>query len=441
MIRRLLVLASAIALAAGAAVIPQPEEPPEPLAGLILDAGLGSPVDRSIWYCPWAQSNAARDTFLAVASMDTATASFTFPVVIAGEEDDTAEVEVLGPGAAGLVLSDVAQRGDSPSLIEFSAGPAAASTTVTGQVLAADACVASGPDTWFLPGGSTMGSEELTLRLLNPFPETAKVTVTAVSELGVEALGELRSVSIGPRSWQDYRFDELLRQRQNLVVAVTAEEGLVVPAMALGVDDDEAWWPGVDVSQIWEFPIARIEDTDAEVVVVNPGVTSVSATIDLFTPDGVRLDPIELTVDPDTPARVALTEGDHPVLGARVTATGPVASAVVARGEGGIAVTPGAPASARDWLVPGVRTVGFETGSLWLLNADESAVSVTVSMLSSGVPVGETFVLDAGTIRRIPTEEAAGYLVEASAPLSVAWGLEGPSGITFATGSAVPEDG
>lgn len=438
--KRLVVLLAVAALAVGAAFIPRPEDPPEPLAGLILDTELGSPADRSIWYCPWAQANASRDSFLAVAALETATADFTFPVVISGEDDDRAGVEILGPGAAGLVLSDVAQRGDSPSLIEFSAGPAAASSTVTGAVLAADVCVATGPETWYLPGGSTMGAERLTLRLFNPFPESAKVTVTAVSELGAEALGELRSVSVGPQSWEDFAFDELLRQRQNLVVAVTAEEGLIVPAMAWALEDDEAWWPGVDVSQAWEFPVARTEGMESELVVVNPGVAAVTATVEFFTPEGDRPESLTLTVDPDAPIRVPLPSPETPALGARVDATGPVAAAVVARGETGVAISPGAPEAARRWLVPGARTVGLEQGSLWLLNTDESAVSVTVSALTGGVPVGETFVVDPGTVLRVPAENADGYLVESSVPLSVAWSLEGRSGVAYAGGSAVLED-
>jgi hypothetical protein len=173
---------------------------------------------------------------------------------------------------------------------------------------------------------------------------------------------------------------------------------------------------------------------------VNPGVTGVTATVELYATDGALPDVLTVPVEPDTPARVPIADGAGAAVGARVSATGPIAASVVARGEAGTAVTAGAPEPARQWLVPGVRTVGLEEGTLWILNTDESAISVTVGQLSSGVPVGETLVIDAGTIRSFPAADGAGYLVESSAPVSVAWSLEGPSGIAFVGAAAVPED-
>ena len=122
-------------------------------------------------------------------------------------------------------------------------------------MLAADACVSQGPDVWYFPGGSTMPGEELTLRVFNPFPETAKVTVGAVSEIGVEALGDFRSWSINARSWRDIPFEQELNSRENLVVSVAVVEGLVVPAMSLRTEADDAWWSGSGLSEVWEFPV------------------------------------------------------------------------------------------------------------------------------------------------------------------------------------------
>jgi len=62
-------------------------------------------------------------------------------------------------------------------------------------------------------------------------------------DIGVEALGELESCPWGPL-WRDVPFESLLRQRQNLVITVTAVDGVVVPAMVFGNEADEAWWPG-----------------------------------------------------------------------------------------------------------------------------------------------------------------------------------------------------
>ena len=95
MTRRLwLIVVAAIAVAAMSLRPPDPI--PQPLAGLVIDRpGIESPVDSSIWYCAWAQANADRDSFLAVATMSPAAAEFTFPVAIPGEPADTAATSTL----------------------------------------------------------------------------------------------------------------------------------------------------------------------------------------------------------------------------------------------------------------------------------------------------------------------------------------------------------
>lgn len=443
--RRLLVMAAVGAVFAIAFLIPAPDPAPEPLQGLIIEApGLSSPEEASIWYCPWAQSDASRDSVLGIASLAEATAAFTFPVAVPGEPADSAILEVAGRGAATLVLSGVAQRGDSPGLAEFDGGPAAVSVTVMGEgVLAADACVSSGPEVWHLPGGSTMPGEHLTLRIFNPFPEPAKVTVTGVSDIGVEALGELESLPVGARSWRDVEFESLLRQRQNLVITVTAVEGVVVPAMVFGNEADEDWWPGVGEATEWEFPVARVTDTDGYLVVHNPGPAGVEVSIDLFTPDGPIIEAFTATVTPEAPARFDLSAYPGDSLGARVVASGPVAAAVVAIGEEEVAVMPGAPQQASTWLLPGLRRLPLHAASIWLLNtSSEESVSATVSALGGGGGLsGETVVVAPGVPRQVDVtvRDAEGFLVEASSPLTVAWTVRGPDGLSFALASPVAE--
>jgi hypothetical protein len=444
--RRLLTLLVVAAAAIGAALLPAPEPAAAPLQDLIIEPpGLTSPQQATIWYCPWAQSSAYRDSVLAVASLQDATASFTFPVTIRGEPPDPALVAVRGRGAATLDLGSVAQRGDSPGFVEFAGGPSATSVTVMGDaVLAADACVSSGPATWYFPGGSTMSGEHLTLRIFNPFPDVAKVTVTAVSDIGVEALGELENIPVGAHSWRDVSFESLLRERQNLVVAVTAVEGVVVPAMDFGNDADEDWWPGVGEATAWEFPVARVQGTPSFLVVDNPGLGAVDVSVDLYTPDGVILDAFSATLDPDTPTRFDLSQYPGDPLGARVGASGPVVAAVVAQDEDEVAVMAGEPAAAQTWLLPGARRLALHATSVWLLNTDsEEAISATVSALTPTGTVGETVVVPPG----VPTQvdvvdlDAEGYLVEASAPVTVAWTVRGPTGLAFASASPVDSGG
>ena len=442
--RRLLVPAAVGGVLAVAFLIPAPEPPPEPLQGLIIEApGLSSPEDASIWYCPWAQSDASRDSVFGVVSLAEADASFTLPVAVPGQPADRASLKVIGRGAATLALSEIAQRGDSPGLVEFDGGPAAVSVTVMGEgVLAADACLSSGPEVWHFLGGSTMPGEHLTLRIFNPFPEPAKVTVTGVSDIGIEALGELESLPVGARSWRDVEFSSLLRQRQNLVITVTAVEGVVVPAMVLGNEADEDWWPGVGEATEWEFPVARVADTEGFLVVHNPGLGPVEVSVDLFTPEGPIIEAFTATVTPEAPARFDLSAYPGDPMGARVVASGPVAAGVVALGEEEVAVMPGAARQASTWLLPGLRRLPLHAASIWLLNtSSEESIAATVSALGGGGASGETVVVVPGVPRQVDVTVAGaeGFLVEASSPLTVAWSVRGPGGLAFALASPVAE--
>ena len=158
---------------AGALLLPAPEPPPEPLTGLIIEPpGLSSPEDAGIWYCPWAQSG------LATPTRSSGWPRSWRPRPPSPSRSPSRESRKTprrwrcrGGERPRWPLSRVAQRGDSPGFVEFTAGPAAVSATIMGEgVLAADACVSSGPATWHFPGGSTMPGEHLALAHLQPLP-------------------------------------------------------------------------------------------------------------------------------------------------------------------------------------------------------------------------------------------------------------------------------
>jgi hypothetical protein len=288
-----------------------------------------------------------------------------------------------------------------------------------------------------------MPEERLTLRVFNPFPETAKVTIGGVSEIGVEALGDFRAWSVNPRSWRDIDLAQELNSRENLVISVRVDEGLAIPAMALADEADEAWWPGSGISETWDFPVAGLPGMAGSLVISNPGAGAVDVTVDLFTPDGPMPAVAEATLEPDTPLRVDLAGVAGPTYGARVTATGPVVAAVRAAGDGGLAVMPGVATPARRWLMPGLRSAGLEEATLWLANTGEDAAIATVSVLTGGGLVGETVTVDAGTVYEFgPVPEGGlGYLVE-SAPstISAAWSISGPGGTAYSSGIPVTDE-
>lgn len=444
-VRRLLPAVIIGAVALTAAMLPAPDPEPAPLDGVIIERpSITSPAESAIWYCPWAQATTERDSLVSIATIASAEADFTFPVVIPGEPPDRAEASTGGPGAETIRLSTVAQRGDSPGFIEFAGGPSAATVTITGDVVSADACTARGGDEWFFVGGSTMTGEQLRLRLFNPFPEPATVSVGAISEIGVESLGDARRVTVNPRSWVDVDFAERLRQRQDLVVSVRLESGLLIPAMAFDHGDDQAWWSGTGLSTEWELPIVRTAAEDEAVIVVsNHGLVATGATVELYGMQAADRSSLSIDVPAESPVRVELSDIGFDVVGARITTTSPVAAGVASTGPSGTAVTAGVPERGRVWLIPGASTRGGNAATLWLLNTSEDALVVTVSRITANETFNSSEILDPGTVTRIPVvgADALGFLIRSTDAFSVAWTLVGDAGIAYSGGLLVPDDG
>jgi hypothetical protein len=69
-------------------------------------------------------------------------------------------------------------------------------------------------------------------------------------------------------------------------------------------------------------------------------------------------------------------------------------------------------------------------------------VAVTVTALGDGPLVGERLVLDPGTVLGYTDDDrsTAGFLVDATEPISVAWSVTGPSGTAFASASMLPDE-
>jgi len=444
--RRTLVGLSVAVLGGVSVLIPAPAVPPPPLSGVVIERlGISSPTDATIWYCPWAQATTTRDSVISLLAAAPAVADLTLPVLVPGESPDRVSTAIDGPGGAVIALSEVAQRGDSPGFVEFAGGPSGAAVVVSGEVLAADACVGHAGDEWFFVGGSTMTGEALRLRLFNPFPEAATVSVSAFSEIGTEVLGSMSKVTISSRSWTDIDFAEQLRQRQSLIVSVRLDSGLAVPAMAFTEGADEAWWSGTGLATSWELPIGRLSaDDSAAIVVANPSLGDIAVDVELFGTEGAQRTQLVLDIPAQAPARLDLStvELDFDVVAARVSSPTPVAVGVVSTGGSGTAVTSGVEQQAGTWLLPGTRPEAGRSVSLWLLNTSDNAVVVTVSRLTGDEVFNVNEILEPGTVTEIPVvgDDTVGYMVRSADPFSAAWSVTGDGRVAFSAGILVPPD-
>ena len=460
--KRILTLVVVAAAVYAALTLPAPKPPAGPdFVGPEERESVAAPT-ASVWYCTWAASGALRDSTVMVASNVPVTASLTLPQQIVGEPADTDELELDASGAVGVDVGQIVRRGDTPLFVELDDGPAAVAVVVeSDELLTGDACVARIPKVWQLPGGTTREGRTLTLRLFNPFPELAKVTVGGSSESGETGLVDLQGIDVEGRTWQDVRLNELVPLLDNLSLTVSTDEGLIIPSLVVAGSGDEASWPGIAPAAYWEFPLATISsDYAPSLMLSNTGSSSVVATIDVYTSAGAVEAAREVTVDPSIPQRVDLSDLADGAMAIRVRSGGALSAAVIAEEslvvreateEGAeadedasngdrIGGTIGVSTPATRWLLPGLEAVPDGVGTMWLLNTGAEPATVILQPLGLGeYPTSKQSVAP-GSLLAVPLGYDAavgGYFIEASEPISVAWSVEADKGIMFVSGTVV----
>jgi len=458
--RRLLLVVVAGALSAGAALLPAPPAPPPPDLPVAAVIGDIAGAQRSVWYCPWMSAGAERDSYLMLAAARSLEVEVTLPSPIPNEEADQARLTLADEGAEALEVASIVRRGDAPGFAEFDNGPAAASALVVADtVLAGDRCTGAVPKLWHLPGGTTQPERTTTLRLFNPFPEPAKVSVGGFSEFGEVGLVGLTSIDVAGRSWQDINLNEIVPLLDDLALTVSSQEGLVIPSLVVAAAGDEATWPGVGLSTTWEFPVVRQTGLVPSLVISNPGDVEAGIEIDVFTEDGAVTAARTAKVPAGRPVRIAIDDLAGRFFGVRLRSTAPIAAVVVAEDvvpdvgedEGDetaalastrIAGTVGSTEPVRRWLLAGPGGLSTATSTMWLLNSHIEPVTISLQPLGSGAHPADKIRVEAGTVRRIVLSQqtsVAGYLLEAATPFSAAWSIESGAGAAFVAGVSVDE--
>ncbi len=416
-----------------AALAPPPAVPQPEFAGRGED--LATLAAAGVWYCPWAEADATRDSLFAIGVTESATALLSLPHPIPGEPADTQQVTFPGPGARVVTASDVALRGAAPAFVEVTkASLGVAAIVENDDILAGEACLAQLPKVWHLPGGSTMEGQRLVLRLFNPFPETARVDVVAVSEFGTEPLPEFAARVVSGRSWDDIELQDKLRLRESLSFTITTSEGIVIPALLLGDASDEATWTGTSLSTSWEFPVTAASAGNATITVANPGPSTAIVEVDVFTPEGPVPGPAPFSLVGGETLRMPLAGLAEGPLAVRVRADAPIAAVVVNDSADGLAGTVGLDEPAATWLLPGAGTTRGVV-SVWVLNTGGENATVTVADLDGSGHV-EKVALPGGALRRVTLVDAdfAGLRVDSTRPVTVGWSVSDTESLMFVTG-------
>jgi len=489
-LRRLLALVAVVALTllAASQAAPAPREEPA-FGGTQPPEPEGAVSKSSVWYCSWVDSGGVRDSIYGVASVVDVDVTISLPSPVPNEPPDTFDFDIVGPGARGIDTSVIVRRGEAPGIVEFDDGPASAATVMWADALASgDRCVVSVPKLWHLPGGTTRIGAFLSLRLFNPFPENAKVTVNAVSEFGNVPLPELEGFDVPGRTWRTIDLSQIIPLFDDVAVTVSTSQGIVIPSLVLADSAGEASWPGTGLSTTWEFPVAVDGGLAPFVAVSNTGGVAAEVIVDIFTPDGSILDAAARTVEPGTPLRISLGEFADPPFGVRVRSSVPIAAVVqgtelvatdadegdeeapppdapaddaspadeaspdeaspdgeVALAEEapirGLAGTVGAIEPARRWMIPAVGLVPETTATIWVMNTGGSPATLTVTPLGDESETPDKVRVEPGSVLGLPVGSplvtgASGYSIDATEPVSVAWSLAGPRGVAYIAGVA-----
>jgi len=442
----------------------------------------GASAVPSAWYCPWVEAGDVIDSAIAAASSRDTSVDLTLLDPLTNSEPTQFSFDMVGPGATGIETGVLVRRGESPAILEFSDGPAAGISMrwADGQI-AADRCVVSVPNNWYLTGGATKTGTFTQLRLFNPFADNAEVSITAYSEFNLDLIPDLDTIDVGGRSWTTIDFEPYLPFRDELALRVTSTNGFVIPVLVRTDEHGEAVWNGTALSENWEFPVAAAGGLEPSIAVMSGGKNDIIVSVDIVTEQGTISNARTITLDSSAPATIPLGDLAAPPYGVRVTSTAPIAATVVAvvpefvagpeeeiGGEGGvpdttttipegsegsegsdttlpieedfvrgIAGTTGSASADTSWIVPLDTLPGSET-TLWLMNTGGAPASVTL------LPLGESeFLTDEavevppGSVLGIAVDVGVGtygYQVTSDQPITAAWEIVGDRGVALVAG-------
>ena len=484
--RRIAAVVIIAVLAALALMQPEPVAPQGPGIGFPVPVDPGGAVgDESVWYCPWVASGAVRDSSYDVATAVNVEAVITLPNPNPTLDHDGLSFLLQGADARSVDTAEIVRRGEAPGIVEFDDGPAVVTTAMwTDELLTGDQCVVSVPKVWHLVGGTTAEGFTLQLRLFNPFPESAKVTVQAISEFGSSPLGGFEGLDVPGRSWVTEDLSRVIPFLDNVTLTVQTETGLVIPALVASTETDEASWNGASQSTTWDFPVTSVPGLDPTLVLSNTGNLAASVVIDVFTPGGPILEATTLLVSPNQPVRVELADFADPPFGVRVISNAPVGAVIQAAphgtfprseiegghdhgeelagppadsgGEGdgaadepagpagfnGLASTTGNTDPATRWIIPGIGVVPAAETSLWIINPTGDQATVTITPLGAAAAGPDKIIVFPGWQLEIPFAEVtesgtSGVIIDATVPISAAISISSPRGVAFIGGIPV----
>jgi hypothetical protein len=389
--------------------------------------------------CP-VEEGSGRSTTVGIASRTNGEGRFT--AFLGGGPVGSIPFSTGASGSTAIALADVAAVGTAAGLAELPGPDSAAGSLLMGtESVALEACLSTPIQQTLLAGGSTVSDVQYQVHLMNPYAGEAVVDLIVQSESGLEAVPELRGISVPSRSSEVLDLSEILPGRESLSITIEAVSGSVMAAGRYGVGADVALWRSVAPALDWFVPIpAGAAGGD---LVISTGVAAeVEYQLDVYGPEGV----VEAFQEGVVPARgisvISLGELGFEVASAmRVVSTQPVAVFLRSTSDTGVAITSGAPSTASRWFLPAAGLAPGDTGSTVVLNAglDDATVIVTAHRDQSAA---RQYDVPAGTVIEVAAIEggANAYSVRgegALVPLSV---TVTPTATAYSVGVPLPDE-
>lgn len=423
--RRTLLLLSLVAVGLFVALLPVPALrtiPAVPEAAFVEPPATAAGVA----YCGWVRSDSALE--MAIAFAGTKDTQATVTVVRDGAVAAT-EQRALAPFGS-IPISAVLPVGVEGAVVEFGVGPAAATALGNGALgTVAVECPATVPDVWVLGGGSTIDGVTLDLRLFNPFPEDAKISVRALSENGSEPDQSLEAISVPAQSSRTIALTDILGFREWLSVEIEQTGGRVIPTFVEQAGTGgAAVMSGVSVANDWYFPFGGVAEIANTLVLVNPSATPIGYQIARATATGPGEELDRGSIDLRHVSTIPVDAGD----GFIVQADAPLAAFLVGRGDGGRASVTGSSVSAAHWVLPGAGAIPGTT--VVVLNPSTSDVTVTVIGRLGQLKV----LVPAGGVTSVPIGDSDGGVeVRAGGQVVVGWYAVAEADVAYAIGVPV----
>lgn len=377
----------------------------------------------SVAYCGWVRSDSAIDMSVQLAAPGDTQATVT---VLQDGGVVSSEPRAVDPFGSVRVASLLAV-GVEGAIVEFAAGPAGATAIGDGALgLVAASCPSTVPAVWVLGGGSTAEGLTLDLRLFNPFPEDAKLTIRALSENGSEPDQSLEALSVPAQSSRTIALTDILGFRDWLSVEIDQTDGRVIPTFVEQAGTGgTAVLSGVATAGDWYFPFGGVPELANTLVLVNPSAAPIGYQIGRATSTGVGEELDRGSIDPRQVTTIGLVAGE----GYFVQADAPLAAFLVSRGESRRASVAGSNVSATDWLLPGAGALPETT--VVILNPTLDDITATVVSR-----LGQEKVVVAGggvTSVSVPVSDG-GMQVVATGPVVVGWYAVSENGVAYAMG-------